>query len=125
MDDLPLSAPRLAEQIRVAIIEQSKRAHVGHIGSALSIADLVAALFAGGLRGARTDPERDRFVLSKGHACLAVYGALWATGVISERELDTFCADGSTLGSHPEHALPGIDFSTVSPGHGLSLAAGP
>jgi transketolase len=118
--------PRLSPVlIRRIILDQSKRANLGHIGSALSIADLVAALYSGSLRGTDPgDPDRDRFVLSKGHACLAVYAALFLKGVLSEDELNTFGSDGSRLGVHPEHNLPGIDFSTGSLGHGLSIGAG-
>lgn len=101
------------------------RAHVGHIGSSLSIADLMAALYGDVLRvGAPDDPDRDRFVLSKGHAALALYAALHATGRLSEAELDSYCADGSLLAGHPERALSYVDFATGSLGHGLSLAAG-
>jgi transketolase len=98
------------------------RAGVGHIGSALSIADIVAALYGAVLRGA--DDERDRFILSKGHAVLAVYAALVETGVLALEELDHYCGDGTALGAHPEHTLDGIDFSTGSLGHGLSIGAG-
>lgn len=115
----------LGNQIRRIIIDQSKRAHVGHIGSALSIADLVAALYGDILRIAgHDDPERDRFVLSKGHAVLAVYAALFLKGWMTEETLDTYCGDGTLLGVHPEHALPGIDFSVGSLGQGLSMGAG-
>jgi transketolase len=113
----------LAGRIRRAVIEQSHRAHVGHIGSALSVADILAALFAGVLRDG-DDRERDRFVLSKGHAALALYGALHHTGRLSAERLESFCGEDSELGVHPEHTLPGIDFSTGSLGHGLSIAAG-
>lgn len=107
------------------MIDSSRRANVGHIGSALSVADLVAALFGGVIRSAGPDdPDRDRFVLSKGHAALALYAALAETGVLAPEDLDRFCADGSELGGHPEHTLTGIDFSTGSLGHGLSIAAG-
>ena len=114
---------QFADQIRRAIIEQSHRAHVGHIGSALSIADLVAAVVAG---PARLDggADRDRIVLSKGHAALALYAALALDGRFDEGLLDTYCADGSELGVHPEHGLAGVDFSTGSLGQGLSLATG-
>jgi transketolase len=118
-------AAQIADSIRCTIIEQSKRADVGHIGSALSIADILAALFAGPL--AEVDPDdqdRDRFVLSKGHAVLALYGALHACGRLSDAQLDTYCGDGSQLAGHPEHVLAGIDFSTGSLGQGLSIAAG-
>lgn len=114
-----------SRQIRRIIIEQSKRANVGHIGSALSIADIIAALYANVLHIPNPeDPDRDRFVLSKGHAVLAVYAALFIKGWITEEQLNTYCADGSLLGVHPEHALKGVDFSTGSLGHGLSIGAG-
>jgi transketolase len=115
----------IAAHIRRITIEQSKRANVGHIGSALSIADILASLFAGPL-GA-VDPEsqdRHRLVLSKGHAVLALYGALHACGRLSDAQLDSYCADGSELAGHPEHLLAGIDFSTGSLGQGLSIGAG-
>jgi transketolase len=70
------------------------------------------------------DPERDRFILSKGHAGLALYAVLALNGTISEEDLNTFCGEGSIFGVHPERAVPGIDFSTGSLGHGLSFAAG-
>lgn len=114
-----------SRRIRQIILEQSKRAHVGHIGSALSIADLIAVLYAKILRASDPpDPERDRFILSKGHAALAVYAALFLKNWLTEEKLNTFCTDGTTLGVHPEHRLPGVDFSTGSLGHGLALGAG-
>lgn len=112
-------------KIRKIILEQSKRAHVGHIGSALSIADIVAALYDGVLKvSAPDDPDRDRFILSKGHASLAVYAALFLKGWITVESLNTYCGDGSLLGVHPEHFLRGVDISTGSLGHGLSIGAG-
>jgi transketolase len=120
-----MSGSALAAQIRRTVIEESKRANVGHIGSSLSIADLLAAIFTASSSLANGEgPERDRFVLSKGHAALALYAALRATGRISEETLRSFCEDGTQLGVHPEPALQGIDFGTGSLGHGLSLAAG-
>ncbi len=115
----------LSRQIRRGILEQSKRANVGHIGSALSVADLLAAIFGGVLEdGSGTDPERDRFILSKGHAALALYVALHATGRLSHESLMRFCVDGSPLATHPEHVVHGVDFSTGSLGQGLSYAVG-
>lgn len=111
--------------IRRIILEQSKRAHVGHIGSALSVADIMAALYGDILRVSDpADPDRDRFVLSKGHASLALYAALFLKGWLSADRLNTYCADDSLLGVHPEHALRGVDFSTGSLGHGLPFGAG-
>jgi len=114
-----------SQTIRVEILRQSKRANVGHIGSSLSIADVIVALYRSVLRtGPERNPDRDRFVLSKGHAVLAVYSALYLKGWLTEEDLNTFCGDGSLLGMHPEHELAGIDFSTGSLGHGLSMGAG-
>jgi len=115
----------LGLDVRRRIIECSKRAHVGHIGSCLSVADILAALYGRILRRDAADPnERDRLILSKGHAALALYAVLHAVGRLDESELDRFCADGSPLGTHPEHAVEGIDFSTGSLGQGLSFGAG-
>ena len=114
-----------AAHVRRIVLEQSKRAHVGHIGSSLSVADIIAALYGGILRiETPTDADRDRFILSKGHAALALYAALYLRGWISESDLNTFHQDNSLLGVHPEHILPGIDFSTGSLGHGLSFGTG-
>jgi transketolase len=114
--------PALARQIRRSVIERSYDAHVGHIGSAMCIADILAVLFGGVAELERDD--RDRMILSKGHAALGLYAAMAATGRMSEQQLAEFCSDGTALGAHPEHVVPGIDFSTGSLGHGLSLGAG-
>src|SRR5437764_1732021 len=112
-----------AQRIRKSIIEESHRAGVGHIGSGLSIADVLAVLLAGTMN-LDAGNDRDRLILSKGHAALALYAALAATGRMSPDELATYCTDGTALGAHPEHVVPGVDFSTGSLGHGLSLGAG-
>jgi transketolase len=115
----------IAKQIRRVILEQAMRAHVGHIGSALSVADIIAALYDGLLRVSDPkDPERDRFVLGKGHAMLAVYAAFSLKGWLSKNELNTYCGDGTLLGVHPEYGLRGVDFASGSLGQGLSVAAG-
>jgi transketolase len=115
----------LAGRIRRLVLDHSHRAGVGHIGSSLSIADILAALFGDVLPvGGLDDPDRDRFVLSKGHAALALYAVLHETGRLTLSELATFGGDGSVLGTHPEHVAPGVDFSTGSLGHGLSMGAG-
>ncbi len=114
-----------AQQIRRIILEQSHRASVGHIGSALSVADIIAVLYDRVLRipGVR-DAQRDRFVMSKGHAALALYAALFLKGAIDDLALSSFCTDGTLLGVHPDTALAGIDYSTGSLGQGLGVAAG-
>lgn len=107
------------------IIEQSLASNVGHIGSALSIADIVATLWGGVLRNPGTDlADRDRFVLAKGHAALALYCALRWKKIIDETAFKTYARDGTLLGVHPEHALKGVDLSTGSLGQALSVACG-
>ena len=115
----------MARQIRRIVLEESKRANVGHIGSSLCVADILAALYGNVLRiSAPSDPDRDRFILSKGHAGLALFATLALKGWIPPAALATFCGDNTLLGVHPEAAAPGVDFSTGSLGHGLSMAAG-
>ena len=111
--------------IRKIVLEQANRAHVGHVGSALSVADILAALYGEWLRiSSPEDPDRDRFVLSKGHAALALYAALHLRGWLSSEELNTYCGDGTLLGVHPEMQLRGVDFSTGSLGQGICMATG-
>jgi transketolase len=113
------------QALRHLILEESHRANVGHIGSALSVVDIVVALYGNLLRVERwNDPDRDRFVLGKGHAALAVYAALYLLGRLERAELSTYCTDDSRLGVHPSTTLPGIDFSTGSLGHALSFGVG-
>lgn len=111
--------------VKRIILEQSRRAGVGHIGSALSVADILWTLYTEILRIPSPDhPDRDRFILSKGHAALALYAVLHLKGRLSRAQLDSYCADGSSLGVHPDRDTPGIDFSTGSLGHGLGLGVG-
>lgn len=103
------------------------RARASHIGSALSITDIVAVLYGGALRvdpAAPKHPDRDRFILSKGHACVAVYAALAETGFIDPALLQTYGTDGSALMAHISHKVPGAEFSTGALGHGLPFGTG-
>jgi transketolase len=118
------SIDTLAQDIRRVIIEQSKRANVGHIGSALSIADIIAALYSAVLPRSQSNTDRDRVVLSKGHAALALYAALELTGRLPAGTTEEYCGDRSPLGVHPEREVDGIDFCTGALGHGLSMAIG-
>ena len=123
--DPDTSLRALAKQIRLAVLSGSKRANVGHIGSGLSVVEIIAALYGHVLRvAAPDDPDRDRFILSKGHAALALYAALRARDWIDEETFDSYCGDHSLAGTHPDHQLAGIDFSTGSLGLGLSFGAG-
>lgn len=113
----------LAYEIRRDTLVHSRRANVGHIGSSLSVADILAALYGGVIR-LDGGSDRDRFVLSKGHAALALYATLQAIGSLSRDSLLQFCGDGTALGTHPERGVRGIDFATGSLGHGLSYGVG-
>lgn len=98
------------------------------MGSGLSMADLVAVLYGEVLRVDPSNPnwpERDRFLLSKGHAGAAVYAALAEVGFMDISVLDTHYQDGSVLSGHISHkGVPGVEFSTGSLGHALSVACG-
>ena len=99
-----------------------------HLGGSLSIVELFAGLYVGSIRFKADDPTwegRDRVILSKGHAAMALYPALVEAGIIEESELETFKKDGSRLGGHPSlNGLPGIEFASGSLGQGLSLGVG-
>jgi transketolase len=115
----------MAQTMRRWILEQSYHSGVGHIGSALSVVEILAVLWGGALRNpGSTDPGRDRFLLGKGHAALALYAAMRYCGLIDEQAFATYCHDGTTLGVHPETALPGIELSTGSLGQALSVGCG-
>jgi transketolase len=112
-------------QIRRIILQQAKRARVGHIGSALSVADIISSLYGSVLRIPDPEhPDRDRFILSNGHSALALYAALYLKGWLSFENLVTYCTDNTLLGVHPECKVKGIDFCTGSLGHGLTYGAG-
>src|SRR6266480_4898076 len=113
------------QELRKIILEQSRRANIGHIGCALSVVEIMTSLYDQVMRISAPDaPDRDRFVMSKGHAALALYAALHLKGFISAEALNSFCQNSSLLGVHPTHELTGVDFSTGSLGMGLSYGVG-
>ena len=117
-----------AKEIRRLIVKMIGRAQSGHPGGSLSCADLVSALYFGVMNVDPKDPakpDRDRFVMSKGHACPALYAALALKGYFPMEELDTLRDLGSILQGHPSALkTPGVDVSTGSLGQGLSVANG-
>jgi len=111
--------------IRRIILEQSHRAHVGHIGSCLSVVDILAVLYSDILKASDpSDQDRDRFILSKGHSALAHYAALHLKGLVSAEQLNSFCTNGSYFGVHSDHRIAGVDFSTGSLGQGFPFGVG-
>ena len=117
-----------AQAFRIQVLGMVYDAQTGHIGGAFSVAEIVAALYFHHLRldPARPDwPERDRFVLSKGHAASALYGALIERGFFSRDEMALFRSIGGNLQGHPNmRKVPGVDISSGSLGQGLSIAVG-
>lgn len=118
----------LAKKIRQHVVRMTHRAKSSHVGTTLSMADVLAVLYSGILRVRPQEPDwpdRDRLILSKGHGAAGVYAALAETGFFPLERLDTFCQDGGSLFGHAtHHGVPGVDASTGSLGHGLSLACG-
>ncbi|MEA4824367.1 MAG: transketolase [Clostridiaceae bacterium] len=116
-----------ALQMRTDCIRMTNHGQSGHIGSMLSMTELVAYLYNGVLHVSPEDPkapERDRFLLSKGHAGAAVYSSLCRKGFFPEDWLMTYYRDDGKLMGHISHHVPGVEFSTGSLGHGLPVAAG-
>lgn len=117
-----------AQRVRLQILDMIISANKGHIGGAFSCTDILVALYYGGiLRFDANNPmweERDRFILSKGHSCVALYAILADLVFFSVSELSSFCQRGSMLGGHPDRNIPGIEADTGSLGHGLGIAAG-
>lgn len=116
-----------AARLRRLVLEMSHRAGTPHLGSSLSCADIVAAAFWGGLDLApqpKSHLDRDRFILSKGHAATTLYAALSLKGYFPEDWLHRYAEPGAELGEHPSPSTPGIDVATGSLGHGLPVAVG-
>lgn len=119
---------RTTLNVRKKIIRMIAAGKSGHVGGAMSSAEIVTSLY---FKLMKIDPEnprwreRDRFVLSAGHKCLVLYAALAERGYFDESILDTYGELGSKLPGHPDmHKLPGIETNTGALGHGLSIAGG-
>ncbi|MBO5870943.1 MAG: transketolase [Clostridia bacterium] len=122
-----MDSKQLAWLIRRHGIEMTHLSGGSHIGAILSVADIMAVLYSDILKYDTTNPkwcDRDRFILSKGHAGGSVYAALAESGFFAVDELKTHYQNGSRLSGHVSHHLPGVDFSTGSLGHGLSAGVG-
>jgi transketolase len=113
--------------LRIAIVDALEGGRRGHVGSALSVVEIVRVLYDDVLRHRPAEPEwheRDRAILSKGHGCLALYAVLADHGYFPREELLRQCRSGALLGGHPEVHIPGVEASTGALGHGLPIAVG-
>jgi len=127
LPDMNMDTIDLASLIRRSALNMVHRAKASHIGSALSIVDILAVLYGRVMAVDPQDPQyeqRDRFILSKGHACVAVYATLAELGFFSKEMLNTYGADYSSLMHHISHKVPGVEFSTGALGHGLPFGVG-
>ena len=118
----------IARQVRLDIIEMLFRAGSGHLGGSLSATDILVALFFAEMRARPGDPcwpQRDRFILSKGHGAPALYAVLARLGYFPREELASLRQFGSILQGHPDSGCtPGVEIPTGSLGQGLSIANG-
>lgn len=118
----------LARQIRISTLKMVHAANASHVGSCFSMADILAVLYGEVLRHRPSEPNwamRDRLVVSKGHAAAIVYAVLAEIGYFPKSWLDEYCKNGSRLAGHVTHKqVPGVEFSTGSLGHGLSIGSG-
>ncbi len=119
---------KLSQKIRLHALRMTSKGASSHIGSVFSMADILAVLYASILKYDPKQPkwkERDRFILSKGHAGAGVYAVLAECGFFPVSKLDGHYQDGSDLSGHVSHkGIPGVEISTGSLGHGLSIGAG-
>jgi len=118
---------RIASNLRSQVIELSHRARAAHLASSLSCIDILAVLYGSVLRVKENEPDwpdRDRFILSKGHAAAALYAVLSWRGFLSEADLLTYGSKGSLLEEHPSPRLAGVEAATGSLGHGLAIGNG-
>ncbi|MGW6983966.1 transketolase [Streptomyces sp. NPDC054932] len=121
------STEELAELVREQVLEMGLSEHGTHIGGSLSATDVMTLLYNEVLRLRPEEPEwadRDRFILSKGHASAALYAVLASRGFLPVEELAQYGVSGGRLAGHPLRRLPGVEFPSGSLGHGLSLGVG-
>lgn len=119
---------RRSRELRAQIVRMLEKGGRGHIGAAFSLVEMLRVLYDDILRFDAKNPrwaQRDRFILSKGHGCLALYVLLAEKGFFPEAELWKFCKVDGILGGHPEYGkVPGVEASTGSLGHGLPIGVG-
>ncbi|MDB5362926.1 MAG: transketolase subunit [Rhodospirillales bacterium] len=131
-----MTAPSLSNSIDVAaanrrcrtyrrrILEISQQVQALHIASAYSCTEIVDAILNIHMSDGSDGRPRDTFIMSKGHGCMIQYVILEERGILSRSDIDSYCRAGGRLGCHPDYGNPGIEASTGSLGHGLSMAVG-
>lgn len=128
MNDTVMRLEEIAQELRIQVVKMMKVAGSGHAGGSMSIAEIVSALYFHEMNinpNDPNDPDRDRFVLSKGHACFTVYAALARIGYVEEEVLYQPYMVDSPVQGHPELGMfPGIDMGTGALGQGLSAGIG-
>lgn len=113
-----MTSQELAKRIRIHALKMCHNAKASHIGGCLSCADILAVLYNEILQ------DDDRLIISKGHCAAAVYAVLAEMGKIPMEWLDRYCQDGAELGGHVSYGVNGVEVSTGSLGHGLSIGCG-
>tara|TARA_Y100000590_G_scaffold469757_1_gene659571 strand:- start:4755 stop:5558 length:804 start_codon:yes stop_codon:yes gene_type:complete len=120
-----LNSEKVSKEVRKNILLLTHKAKSAHIASALSIVDILSVLYCSILKiKSAKDKNRDVFVLSKGHACLALYCVLGEMNFFSKKYLSSYGKNYTKLMAHASHHVPGVEFSTGSLGHGISFAVG-
>lgn len=118
----------VAKRIRIDSLNMQHIAHKGHLGGAFSVTEILVTLYYSGIVNISakniSHPKRDRLIFSKGHACLSLYAVLADRGFFPKAEIERYGQNGSFLGGHPDHLIPGVEVSSGSLGHGLGIGAG-
>lgn len=122
-----MTIKKLSNDLRLLLIKISNKTKTPHLASSLSCIDIIATLYSAVLNINKKNLQssnRDRFILSKGHAATALYVSLSYKNIITKKELNSYTKKGSLLEEHPSPKIPGVEAATGSLGHGLSIACG-
>jgi transketolase len=124
---LQVDSEEMARCVRISCVKMVHAASSSHLGGSLSVADILAVLYSRILRFDASNPrwnDRDRLFYSKGHACTALYAVLKEVGFLNAVDLESFSKNGSSLTTHINHKVPGVELSTGSLGHALPVGCG-
>ncbi|HAT51325.1 MAG: transketolase [Nitrospirae bacterium] len=118
------ASKKRCRQIRRRILEMSRNVAALHVGGAFSCTETLDTIYYGLMRRGADGEFQDSFILSKGHAAIALYAILEQLRILDTHDIETYCTPQGRLGAHPDRGLPGIEASTGSLGHGLGMASG-